>query len=138
MAKSAGRLMTASYNSSGSTYLTLGQSRTKSITLNLSPIDVTNSDSSNWTELFDAEGVKNVSVTFGGLVDTDAGDATEANLNALYIAGTIKAWKIVIDQIGEFAGSFQITSLDYSGSHNDAVAYTIALASSGAITFTAA
>ena len=40
-------------------------------------------------------------------------------------------------QLGVVEGPFQITALEYSGSHNGEATYEITLASAGALTFTA-
>ncbi|MFN3575444.1 MAG: phage tail tube protein, partial [Tabrizicola sp.] len=42
-----------------------------------------------------------------------------------------------IPSFGVIEGPFQITSIEYSGSHNDEAAYEMAMASAGALTFTA-
>jgi TP901-1 family phage major tail protein len=138
MAKVAGRLCDVSYNSASTTYLTLGQKRVTQLTLGGAPIDVTTSDSSNWTELFDAEGVKQATITFTGLVDSDAADALESSLIALRLANTIKSWKFLISLIGTIEADFFITDLSFSAAHDGAAEYSVSLASSGEVAFTAA
>ena len=44
----------------------------------------------------------------------------------------------VIPDLGTYAGSFQITSLEYAGEFNGEATYSITAESSGAITFSAA
>ncbi len=44
---------------------------------------------------------------------------------------------MVIPSFGIIEGPFQITSIEYSGSHNDEATYEMAMSSAGALTFTA-
>jgi TP901-1 family phage major tail protein len=138
MAKSAGRLTVVSYNSTGSTYVSMGQTRTKSISLDGQMIDTTTSDSNNWTELYGGEGIKSVSISVAGLVDSDTDDALESSLIDLKLTHTIKTWKFLIDGIGTFEGYFAISTMSFDGAHDGAVGYNLTLNSSGPVTFTAA
>jgi TP901-1 family phage major tail protein len=137
MAKSAGRLCDVSYNSASTTYLVLGQKRIAEINLDGTPIDVSSTDSNNWVELFDGEGVKSATITFTGLVDSDTGDALESSLITLKLAHTIKTWKFLVSLIGTFEGSFMISNMNFSASYDGAVEYSVTCVSSGAVTFTA-
>ena len=44
---------------------------------------------------------------------------------------------MIIPDFGVVEGAFQITSIEYSGSHNGEATYEMAMASAGALTFTA-
>ena len=45
---------------------------------------------------------------------------------------------MVIPDFGTVEGPFQVTGLEYSGSHNGEATYELSLASAGALSFTAA
>jgi TP901-1 family phage major tail protein len=44
---------------------------------------------------------------------------------------------VVVPDFGTIEGSFQITSLEFSGEHNGEVTFDVALESAGALTFAA-
>jgi TP901-1 family phage major tail protein len=44
---------------------------------------------------------------------------------------------VVIPSFGTIEGAFQISSLEYAGSHNGEATYEVTLASAGVLTFTA-
>jgi TP901-1 family phage major tail protein len=54
------------------------------------------------------------------------------------LAATIRDWQVVVPDFGMVEGPFQITSLEYSGSHDGEVTFEIAMESAGPIGFEAA
>ncbi len=44
---------------------------------------------------------------------------------------------MIIPDFGIVEGAFQVTALEYAGSHNGEATYELSLASAGALTFTA-
>jgi TP901-1 family phage major tail protein len=44
---------------------------------------------------------------------------------------------VIVPDFGIIEGPFQITSLEYSGSHDGEASYELSLASAGALTFSA-
>lgn len=46
-------------------------------------------------------------------------------------------FQVVIPDFGVVEGAFQITSIEYAGSHNGEATYDISIASGGALSFTA-
>ena len=46
-------------------------------------------------------------------------------------------FQVIIPGFGTLQGAFQITGIDYAGSHNGEASYEIALASGGALQFVA-
>jgi len=111
----------------------------KTFTINNSEIDVTTADCTNpdqdfWTEVL--SGVKRVTVSGNGYFKDEA---SELRLNTVAMADDARAnFEIVVPDFGTFAGSFMVQSIDYGGSQDDGVTYSLSLASSGAVTFTAA
>lgn len=118
------------------TFTTLAGLRTKSLTINAEEVDVTTADdTTKWRQLLSGAGIKTMSVSGSG-VFKDA--ATDATVRTEMFAQAIKNYQIVVPDFGTFEGAFQMTQLEYGGEHNGEVTYSIALASAGEITFTAA
>ena len=55
----------------------------------------------------------------------------------IFFDGEIPDFQVVIPDFGVVEGPFQITALEYSGSHNGEASYELTLASAGQLTFTA-
>lgn len=116
-------------------YTTVAGLRDLTVSLNGEPVDVTNKDSSGWRELLAAAGTKSVSISASG-VYTD--DTSQHTLETDYLAQTIDSYEIV-DEAGDYlSGTFLITTLDFAGSYNGEVTFSISLESSGEITRTRA
>jgi len=56
----------------------------------------------------------------------------------LFFDGEVPAFQVVIPDFGTVEGPFQITAIEYAGSHDGEATYEIALASAGQLIFTAA
>ena len=74
----------------------------------------------------------------GSGVFTDDGAGDTALKNAAIDATAMINFQILIPDFGTFEGPFHVTSLEYSGEHEDAVQFSVSLQSGGAVTFTAA
>ncbi|MGB3555851.1 MAG: phage major tail protein, TP901-1 family [Jannaschia sp.] len=114
---------------------TLAGLRATRLTFNAGSIDVTSLDSSGgWRELLAGGGVKSAAVSGSG-VFRDA--QTDMRARQMFFDGTVPQFQVIIPDFGIVEGPFQITSLEYSGSHDGEATYEISLASAGALTFTA-
>lgn len=141
MAKQKGRLMLVNIgDGAGSeTFAKLCGLRSKTLTINNSEIDVTTADCDTpggalWTEVLD--GVKRISVAGNGYFKDET---TETRLNTVAMASPpIANFQIVVPSFGTFAGAFFVSSVEYGGEQEDGVTYSLSLASSGTVTFTAA
>ena len=54
--------------------------------------------------------------------------------------GNFKCQLVVFFELGDFGiveGPFQVTAIEYAGSHNGEATYELSMASAGALTFTA-
>ncbi len=134
MAAEAGRVLAVQINTTGSTYADLMGLRTKSVRLNASMIDVTNSDSDRWREILDTEGIR--SATFSGsgvFVDK----VNSGVMIAAHLAQEIKNYKVVVPGLGTFTAALKATTLEIAGTHDGAITYNVTLESSGEIEFTA-
>ncbi len=63
--------------------------------------------------------------------------ASDTLIREACFAGTILDWQIVIPDFGVIEGPFQITSLQYSGNHDNELSFEVALESAGELTFAA-
>ena len=117
----------------GAGFVTVAGLRSKRLSFNAQLVDVTDAESAGrWRELLGGAGVQRAAVSGSGIFKDQASDAL---VRALFFAGTIVAWQIVIPDFGTVAGPFQIAALDYSGAHDGEVVFEIALESAGLLTF---
>lgn len=109
--------------------------RLKQFQLNAEPVDVTHTDSGGaWRELLAAASVRSASVSGNGIF-TD-GSADERT-HAAFFDQTTPNWQLIVPGFGTLEGRFQVTSLEYGGTHDGAVTFSIALQSAGPVSFTA-
>ncbi|RRH77317.1 phage major tail protein, TP901-1 family [Falsigemmobacter faecalis] len=109
--------------------------RATRISFNAESVDVTSlASEGGWRELLGGAGMKSASVSGSG-VFRDA--ATDERVRAIFFAGETPEYQVVIPDFGIIAGRFQITGLEYSGSHNGEATWQISLASAAALSFTA-
>jgi TP901-1 family phage major tail protein len=119
-----------------STVTTIGGLRSSSLTINEETVDVTNKDSSGNRELLPDGGILSMSISGSG-VFTDT--AAEVAFRATALAATaFQTFTFVIPDLGSYAGTFQVTSLEYAGEYNGEATYSFSLESSGAVAFSAA
>lgn len=109
--------------------------RATRISLNAETVDVTSLESAGgWRELLAGAGVKSAAISGSG-VFRDA--ATDARARQIFFDGELPGFQVIIPGFGTIAGPFQITAIDYAGSHNGEATYEVALASAGQLSFTA-
>jgi TP901-1 family phage major tail protein len=117
-------------------FVTIAGLRARSLAFNAASIDATHAESADeWRELLAGAGVKTARISGSGLFKDAASDET---VRGLFFAGTIRNWQVAIPDFGTVAGPFQITALEYSGSHDNELTFELALESAGALSFTAA
>jgi TP901-1 family phage major tail protein len=115
-------------------FVTLAGLRATRLTFNAGSIDVTSTESTGgWRELLGGGGVKSAAVSGSG-VFRDAG--TDARARQLFFDGEVPAFQVIIPDFGIVEGAFQITSLEYGGTHDGEATYEISLASAGELIFT--
>lgn len=116
---------------------TIAGVRTRSLTVDSSPIDVTSDDDSGLRTLLEEPGQQQVDISVEGLLKDDT-------LLARIIDGAfLDNLKIVLPFTftttpGAITGSFRFNSFEVSGEYQDAVAFTASMQSSGTITYTPA
>ncbi len=119
----------------GLSFLTVAGLRTRQLRFNAETVDITHAESSGrWRELLDGAGVRRASLSGSGLFKDEVSDAL---LRQVFFDGAIRQFQLVIPDFGTMQGPFQITALEFAGTHNGEVTFDIALESAGLITFTA-
>lgn len=140
MAKQKGRLMLIKIGDGAASevFTTLCGLRSKTLTVNNSEYDVTTVDCADpggalWTEVMG--GIKRVQVSGNGYFKDEA---SEVRMNTVAMAADpICNFQIIVPEFGTFSGAFFIGTVEYGGEQEDGVTYSLALASTGAVTFTA-
>jgi len=110
--------------------------RATRISFNAEAVDVTSLGSSGgWRELLGGAGVKSAAISGSG-VFRDAG--TDERARQIFFDGETPDFQVIIPDFGSVEGPFQITSIEYAGTHDGEATYEMALASAGEVTFSAA
>ena len=121
---------------SGAGFITVAGLRTRRIAFNSQSIDITDQDSAGrWRELLAGAGVQRASINGSGIFKDAASDAL---VRTKFFAAAHLPAQLVVPDFGTVEGPFQITALEYSGSHDGEVGFEIALESAGALSFTVA
>ena len=108
--------------------------RATRLSCNAGSVDVTSLASEGWRELLGGAGVKAASISGSG-VFRDA--STDERARQIFFDGETPEFQVIIPDFGTVEGAFQITSIEYAGSHNGEATYELSLASAGPLTFTA-
>ena len=61
---------------------------------------------------------------------------SDAAMRARFFAGEIGDWQLAVPDFGVVEGAFQITALEYTGSHDGEVTFEVALELAGPVSFT--
>lgn len=137
----AGRKVRIKYDADGAgagVAVEIARMKTDSGTLNNEPIDITNKDDAGLRTYLNDVGAKSLDLSGDGIITDEhqtliglaanAGEGTALHVFELDVAG-----------VGTFRASFFISSFEVSGAEgSEPATYSISLASSGAITWTAA
>lgn len=119
----------------GGLFETAAGLRATRISFNAESVDVTSLESSGgWRELLAGAGMKTASISGSGVFKDEA---TDERARQIFFDGETPNFQVIIPDFGTVEGAFQITSIEYAGSHNGEATYELSLASAGALTFTA-
>lgn len=117
----------------GAGFVTVAGLRSKRLSFNAQTVDVTDAESvGRWRELLGGAGVQRASLSGAGLFKDQASDA---RVRSAFFAGEILVLQVVIPDFGTVSGPFQVTALEYAGSHDGELTFEIALESAGALSF---
>lgn len=114
---------------------TMAGLRATRINFNAETVDVTSLESQGgWRELLAGAGVKTAGISGSG-VFKDA--STDERARQIFFDGETPDFQVIIPDFGIVEGPFQVTAIEYAGSHNGEASYELSLASAGALNFTA-
>lgn len=117
----------------GGSFVTVAGLRSKRIAFNSETVDITDQDSAGrWRELLAGSGVQRAAVSGSGIFKDAQSDAL---MRERFFAGEIVDWQLAVPDFGTVEGSFQITALEYTGSHDGEVTFEVALESAGPVSF---
>lgn len=121
--------------SSDGSFQTIAGLRATRVSFNAETVDVTSLESQGgWRELLAGAGVRSAGISGSG-VFKDAG--TDERARQIFFEGLTPDFQVIIPDFGIVEGPFQVSGIEYSGSHNGEATYEITLASAGALSFTA-
>ena len=116
-------------------FVTIAGLRATRISFNAETVDVTSLESAGgWRELLAGAGVKSAAISGSGVFRDDA---TDARARQIFFDAEMPNFQVVMPSFGIIEGPFQITAIDYAGSHNGEASYELSLASAGLLIFTA-
>lgn len=116
-------------------FATIAGLRATRLSFNAETVDVTSLDSTGgWRELLAGAGVKSAAISGSGIF-RDA--ATDERARSIFWNADTPDFQVVIPDFGIVEGPFQISSIEYAGSHDGEATYEMSMVSAGALTFTA-
>lgn len=119
----------------GGQFETIAGLRATRVSFNAESVDVTSLESQGgWRELLSGAGVKSAAISGSGIFK-DQG--TDERTRQLFFDGETPDFQVIIPDFGIVEGAFQVTAIEYAGTHNGEATYEISLASAGALSFTA-
>ena len=119
----------------GGNFQTVAGLRATRVSFNAESVDVTNLDSAGgWRELLAGAGVKSAGISGSGIF-RDA--ASDARMRQVFFEGEMPDFQVVIPDFGTIEGPFQVTGIEYGGTHDGEATYEMSLASAGRLDFVA-
>ena len=119
----------------GGNFQTMAGLRATRVNFNAESVDVTSLDSAGgWRELLAGAGVKSAGISGSG-VFRDA--ASDARMRQIFFDGETPDFQVVIPDFGTIQGPFQVTGIEYGGTHDGEATYELSLASAGRLDFVA-
>ena len=128
-AQPASQMLLKTRASPSQPYQSVGGLRTRRISLNHDAVDVTHAASfERWRELMADAGVRHAEIAGSGVFLDDAADAL---VRAVFFAGNLPEWEIILPHFYKLNGRFLITNLTYKGEQHDEMVWDMVLESSG-------
>ncbi|MBC7132693.1 MAG: phage major tail protein, TP901-1 family [Roseovarius sp.] len=116
-------------------FQTVAGLRATRVSFNAESVDVTSLDSAGgWRELLAGAGVKSANLSGSGIF-RDA--ASDARMRQIFFDGEMPDFQVIIPDFGTIEGPFQVTGIEYGGTHDGEATYEVALASAGRLSFVA-
>lgn len=118
-------------------YTTVTGLRVTDITINGSPVDITNKSSAGWQELLAGAGVRSCDITAQGIFDSNNSVALATLAQSALDGGTLQPFQLISGSGDYFTGYWSVATFKRSGPYNDAETFDMTLRSHGVITHTA-
>ncbi len=119
----------------GGQFETIAGLRATRVSFNTESVDVTSLESQGgWRELLGGAGVKSAAISGSGVFKDED---TDERARQIFFDSEVPDFQVIIPDFGIVEGPFQVTSIEYAGSHNGEATYELSMASAGALTFTA-
>jgi len=119
----------------GGNFQTVAGLRATRVSFNAESVDVTSLDSAGgWRELLAGAGVKSAAISGSGIF-RDA--ASDARVRQIFFDGEMPDFQVIIPDFGTIEGPFQVTGVEYGGTHDGEATYELSLASAGRLDFVA-
>ena len=116
-------------------FTTLAGLRATRISFNAQTVDATSLESEGgWRELLAGGGVKSASISGSGIFRDES---TDEKARQIFFDGSIPKFQVIVPDFGIVEGSFQITSIEYSGQYDGEAVYEMSMASASALSFVA-
>ncbi|WP_172295822.1 phage major tail protein, TP901-1 family [Pseudoruegeria sp. HB172150] len=120
----------------GGSFSTIAGLRATRISFNAESVDATSLESAGgWRELLAGAGVKSAAISGSGVFRDET---TDERARQIFFDAEMPDFQVIIPDFGTIEGPFQVTSIEYAGTHNGEATYELSIASAGALTFTAA
>lgn len=134
MAAQKGKDLLIKLDESGTgAFVTIAGLRATRLSLNAESVDATTADSAGrWRELLAGASLRTASVSGSGIFKDAASDAA---LRRVFFDSATPTFQIVIPDFGTLTGPFQVTSLEYAGTHDAEATFEASFASAGEIIF---
>ena len=114
---------------------TIAGLRATRVSFNAETVDVTSLESQGgWRELLAGAGVRSANISGSGVCKDEG---TDERARQLFFDGETPDFQVIIPDFGIVEGPFQVSAVEYSGSHNGEATYELTMASAGALSFTA-
>ena len=105
----------------GGSFETVAGLRATRISFNAESVEVTSLESTGgWRELLGGAGVKTAAISGSGVFKDEA---TDERARQIFFDGETPNFQVIIPDFGTVEGAFQITSIEYAGSHNGEATY---------------
>lgn len=116
-------------------FQTLAGLRATRLSFNAETVDVTSLESTGgWRELLGGAGVKSAAISGSGVFRDQA---TDERARQIFFDGEVPDFQVIIPDFGTVEGPFQITAIEYAGTHDGEATYEVSMASAGALNFVA-
>ncbi|WP_338551020.1 phage major tail protein, TP901-1 family [Roseovarius phycicola] len=117
-------------------FQTVAGLRATRISFNAESVDVTSLESAGgWRELLAGAGVKSAAISGSGIFRDESSDE---RARQIFFDGEMPDFQVVIPDFGTIEGPFQVSSIEYAGTHDGEATYELALSSAGQLSFVAA